>query len=111
MNQVPLTLGQGHRSRSRSNFPKNGKNAYDVDQRSKSKFPQNGLDIKQLAISRMLFHPQASSYLLSQLFVTHLGVALLLILFSINCYVNAPVISLCNEDNKRALKHTFTCLQ
>ena len=33
--------------------------------------------IKQLAISRMLFHPQTSSYLLSQLFVTHLGIALM----------------------------------
>ena len=32
---------------------------------------------KQLAISLMLFHPQTSSYLLSQLFVIHLGVALL----------------------------------
>ena len=29
----------------------------------------------------MLFHPQTSSYLLSQLFVTHLGVALLFVLF------------------------------
>ena len=58
MAQVPmiLTKGQG--------------------QRSMSKFSQNGLNDK-LAISWMLFHPQTSSYLLSQHFVTHLGVALL----------------------------------
>ena len=31
-----------------------------------------------MASSLMLFHPQTSSYILSQLFVTHLGVALLL---------------------------------
>ena len=61
MTQVPmtLTLGQG--------------------QRSRSKFSQNGLNTKQLATSLMLFHPQTLSYLLSQLFVTHLGVALLFI--------------------------------
>ena len=41
-------------------------------------FSQNGLNTKQLATSLMLFHLQTSSYLLSQLFVTHLGVALLL---------------------------------
>ena len=38
----------------------------------------NGLNTKQLATFLMLFHPHNSSYLLSQLFVTHLGVALLL---------------------------------
>ena len=54
-----LTLGQGQ------------------GQRSSSKFSQNGLNTKQLATSLMLFHPQTSSYILSQLFVTHLGVALL----------------------------------
>ena len=54
---MTLTLGQG--------------------QRSRSIFSQNGLNTKQLATSLMLFHPQTSSYLLSQLFVTHLGVALL----------------------------------
>ena len=54
---MTLTLGQGRRSRSR--------------------FSQNGLNTKQLATSLMLFHPQTLSYLLSQLFVTHLGVALL----------------------------------
>ena len=47
-------------------------------QRSRSKFPHKVLNTKQLAISLMLFHPQTSSYLLSQLFVTHLGIALLL---------------------------------
>ena len=57
MTQVPMTLTKG--------------------QRSRSKFPQNGLNVIQLAISWMLFHPQ-TSYLLSQLFVIHLGVALLL---------------------------------
>ena len=60
MTQVPMTLTKGQ------------------SQRSRSKFPQNGLNVKQLAISWMLFHPQTSSYLLSQLFVIHLGVALLL---------------------------------
>ena len=55
---MTLTLGQG--------------------QRSRSKFSQNRLNTKKLATSLMLFHPQTSSYLLSQLFVTHLGVALLL---------------------------------
>ena len=60
MTLVPmtLTLGQG--------------------QRSRSFFSQNGLNTKQLATSLMIFHPQTSSYLSSQLFVTHLGVALLL---------------------------------
>ena len=57
---MTLTLGQG--------------------QRSRSKFSKNGLNTKQLATSLMLFHPHTSSYLLSQLFVTHLGVALLLLL-------------------------------
>ena len=57
---MTLTLGQGQRSRSSSNFS------------------QNGLNTKQLATSLMLFHPQTSSYILSQLFVTHMGVALLL---------------------------------
>ena len=60
---MTLTLGQG--------------------QRSRSKFSQNWLNTKQLATSLMLFHPQTSSYLLSQLFVTHLGVALLLFLGTI----------------------------
>ena len=36
-----------------------------------------GLNSKELAIFWMPFHPQTSSYLLSQLFVTHLGVVLL----------------------------------
>ena len=63
MTQVPMTLTQGQGQRSRSNFPK------------------NGLNTKQLATSWMLFHPQTSSYLLSQLFVTHLGVALLFFFF------------------------------
>ena len=46
---------------------------------SRSNFPQKELKKKpkQLAISWMLFHPQTSSHLLSQLFVTNLGVALL----------------------------------
>ena len=48
---------------------------------SKSKFPQNRLNTTQLALSWMLFHPQTSSYLLSQLSVTHLGVALLFLFF------------------------------
>ena len=52
--------------------PSNDPSAYGIDQRSK--FPQNWLNTKQ---SWMLFHPQTSSHLLSQLFVTHLGVALL----------------------------------
>ena len=47
MTQVPMTKGQG--------------------QRSRSKFLQNGFITKQLAISCMLFHPQTSLYLLSQL--------------------------------------------
>ena len=59
MTQVPMTLIEGQ------------------GQRSRSKFSQNGLNTNQLATSLMLFHPQTSSYLLSQLFVTHLGVALL----------------------------------
>ena len=45
------------------------------------------LDTKQLATSLMLFHPQTSSYLLSQLFVTHLGVARLFLSHKIN-FVN-----------------------
>ena len=60
MTQVPMTLTKGEGQGKR--------------------FPQNGLNTEQLAISWMLFHPQTSSYLLSQLFVTHLGVALLCIL-------------------------------
>ena len=105
MTQVPMTLTLGQGQRSRSNFPKNGEKAFSPTdcilgtkvqpnklhsmtqvsmtltlgqgQRSRSKFSQNGLNTKQLATSLMLFHPQTSSYLLSQLFVTHLGVALL----------------------------------
>ena len=43
------------------------------------------LNTKQLAISWMLYHQQTSTYLLSQLFFTYLGVALLLlILFDVN---------------------------
>ena len=73
LTQVPMTLTKGQGQMSRSNFP------------------QNGLNDKQLAISWMLFHPQTASYLLSQLFVTHLGVALLLSQFiskehTINAY-------------------------
>ena len=45
---------------------------------SEVKFPKNGHLIKKLAISLMLIDPQSPSYLLSQLFVTHFGVALLL---------------------------------
>ena len=59
---MTLTLGQG--------------------QRSRSKFSKNGLNTKQLATYLMLFHPHTSSYLLSQLFVTHLGVALLFFFFN-----------------------------
>ena len=46
-------------------------------QRSRSNFPKKGKMIKELAISWMLFKPQTSSHLLSQVFVAHLGVSLL----------------------------------
>ena len=39
-----------------------------------------GKNTKELFISRGLFHPQTTSYLLSQLFETHFGVALLFLI-------------------------------
>ena len=50
-------------------------------QSSRSKFLQNGLNTKQLAVSLKQFHPQTSSHLLSHLFVTHSGVARMLLKF------------------------------
>ena len=48
-------------------------------------FPKMCKKTKQLAISRMLFHPPTTLFLLLQLFVTHLGAAVLF-MFWIVCF-------------------------
>ena len=53
---------------------------------------------KQLAISFMLFHPQTSSYLLSQLFVTHLGVALLYIYLFMYLFLDLQMDSSTSDE-------------
>ena len=89
MTQVPMTLTKG--------------------QRSKSKFLQKGLNDEQLAISWMLFHPQTSSYLLSQLFVTHFGVVLLLFYFiSFFFYFLAKGHSTVKKKDKKHSENTDT---
>ena len=81
---MTLTIGFGQSHRSRSNF-------------QKKKKKKKGIKTKHLAISWMLFQPQTSSHLLSQLFVTHFGVAFSLIM-SCNTIISIFLICTCISD-------------
>ena len=62
----------------------------------------------------MLFHPQTLSYLLSQLFATHLGVALLFIFQTakeqeVKGVVLTPSRELCTQAYKKILEVSAFC--